>query len=342
MPKIDDDLRAEFEAFQAWRTSQGAVARTKSTIGTMWAEWFDGLPSRMQVGRKAHARWVVAKFPFKGDMLALGDLVPSECTPAVLSTWQTFVSHGRSAITGKPLSAGTADQVRLSLSAMFSHYVRMEELPGNPLRRVPRLPGRKRERQGYYNASELEQLARALPVPAGTILRHCFACGARRDNIRLLRKSQIDWAAGDLIVTGKGSKPLRIVAPAWMLEELRHLCALSRSEWVYPNPRNPSTPLPAVTLHGQLARARKALGMTLAGEAPNIHHARHGHAVDLLERGASLTDVQAQLGHAHITETARYAKMRDRMRDRLRGLMNKPAEKGREVGAPPGRRRGEG
>lgn len=278
----------------------------------MWDEWVHTLKAPARAFAMCKRAYIDRPFAFRGEQIVLADLTPVECAPAIGAAWQqTLLTEP--GVAGRPLVAGTADQIRLGVQSMLSHFVRLEEIAENPFRKVPRLPGRKRERQGYYNPDELAQMADALPTIGAFILRHAFRTGARQATIRLLKKTQIDWAAKDLVVVVKGDKPLRIAVPDDMLEELRHLCAISPSIWVYPNPLSPKRWIAHSTLGRWMRRAAKTTGLLLAGEVPTVHHARHGGAIYMLDvLKLTLPEVQAQLGHANINQTATYVKMRAR------------------------------
>jgi integrase/recombinase XerD len=61
--------------------------------------------------------------------------------------------------------------------------------------------------------------------------------------------------------------------------------------------------LTARAVHGMVKRAAKAAGIT-AGVSP--HWLRHAHGSHAIDRGASLPEVQATLGHDNIATTSGY------------------------------------
>lgn len=323
----DDALFREFEAYRQWRDRQGSQQAepppaAERTIGEMHAEWLLTLGPTGRLNRTSQGRYLWRPFSFRAQKLVLGELRPSQCTGPVLTAWQAMVATSPLGHDpGKAIAPSTADQIRIGLQSMWKYFSRLGELTENPWRNVPRIAGRHRERQGYMTPDEMERFAAAYPLIGQYIIRHMFWTGCRRGNIQRLQKHEIDWEASDLVLVQKGGRPLRVAVPPPVLEELKHLCAVSTSQWVYPSPYNPQRYVPNGTWQRWTARAQKTTGLTLAGEKAVPHHARHGAAVDMIAHGADLTEVQAQLGHTTIAMTARYAKMRDRMRDRLRAKL---------------------
>lgn len=324
---MTNDERERFERFrrfEEWESRQAPPAQER-TVGELYAEWVEGLSGLALRHATTRGRHIHRPFRCRGEEMVVAALTPSQCTPVVLQAWILMLAATKSTQgTHGNLCAGSVDQIRMSLQSMFRHFVKLGELAANPLRAVARDSKRDRQRQGYYTAAELERFCAALPPIGAYILRHCYRTCCRATTIRELRKHQIDWESRELVLTVKGGKQARIPVPDATLEELRALCAVSPSEWVYPHPSKPEKAIPEPTLQRWIRRARKVTGLVLpGGEAPNIHHARHGGAVALLDAGADLTDVQVQLVHSSIQQTARYLAMRDRRRTRLREFLNK-------------------
>jgi integrase/recombinase XerD len=57
------------------------------------------------------------------------------------------------------------------------------------------------------------------------------------------------------------------------------------------------------TVHGMVKRAAKAAGINAKASSHWLRHAHSSHAID---RGASLPEVQATLGHGNISTTSGY------------------------------------
>lgn len=130
----------------------------------------------------------------------------------------------------------------------------------------------------------------------------------RRGEMLALEWSHVDLAEGWLRFTGKGGRervvPLHPRA-ADLLSEWHTVCPSAR--WVVPSPL-PSRDRPASTswLEAVCKRVGKAAGV------PDLHPhmLRHTFATRMLEQGADIRQVQELLGHASLTTTMRYLRVR--------------------------------
>ena len=323
---VADDDFAEFEAFLAWKRRRGPVPAPpppSRTVGQLHAEWLLTLGKVARKNRTSQGRHIRRPFNHQGRDVVLADVRAHEVTPALLTSWQTMLRNTPSVLhQGRNISPGTVHQVRMGLQSMFKHFIDQEPpepgLVGNPFRRVKKVPGRDRLRQGYATPDVVERYADAMPAIGGWVARHMFATGCRIMNILRLQKHEIDWAGENLELTAKGDKQVIIPVPTKTMEELKHLCALSPSTWVYPNPRDPTRPIPYDTFTGWSHRARARLKL------PTLvpHEFRHGAAVDMLDHDADIIEVMHQLAHSDIKLTARYAKIRGKAVDRVRARQN--------------------
>lgn len=314
MPVEEDDYR-DFLAFQEFkrRAAQRAPAPSpgpsERTVGDLYTEWLETLSERAKRNRRSQGRHLRRPFSHRGQEYRLADMRPSECSRLILAAWQRMLLAVPSVIhKGKPISAPTVNQIRTGLQCCFRYFVVHGELEHNPLQSVPRVDGRDRQREGYATPADVERFSAALPYPGCWIAKHMFATGCRIGNVLSLRKSEIDWSAKELILVVKGrngGKPHRPPVPDQTIEELRHLCGASPSEWVYPSPKDPSKPIPYSTFINWWRKTRKKIGIPLVP-----HEFRHGVAVDILDNEGDLTEVQYILGHADIKESARYARIR--------------------------------
>jgi integrase len=336
----EHDRFERFKRFEEWEASQDRLPPRRApeppdpppapppqrTVGQLYADWLELLPpSKSRGNRVSQGRHIHRPFKHRGEKLVLAELTIEQCTPAVMVSWQNMIAATMSVLhPGQPLSPGTVNQIREAVNSCFVHYVRLHELADNPLRtdRVPRVPGCNREREGYFTPEELERYVAAYPQIGAYIVRHMWFTGARVSNIRRLRKHEIDWATQDLVVVTKGNKVRRISFPDVMVPELRALVEVSPSEWVYPSPRDPRKCVPEGTFQTWSRKAQDVTGLRLNGEKAVPHHLRHTAAVEMIEAGADLTEVQAQLTHSSIAHTARYARVRGAGRDRVKQKLN--------------------
>jgi site-specific recombinase XerD len=124
-----------------------------------------------------------------------------------------------------------------------------------------------------------------------------------------LQFGDIDWRAGEIAVTGKGSRTERLPLPApagealadW-LKDGRPQCE-SRS--VFVTVRRPYRPLTPESVRAVMGRACERAGLDRRG----THRFRHALATEMLRAGASLPEVGQVLRHRSMLSTSIYAKV---------------------------------
>jgi integrase/recombinase XerD len=164
-------------------------------------------------------------------------------------------------------------------------------------------------------AAEIERLLAGCDqeTPAGlrdyAVLSLLARLGLRGAEAAGLQLGDIDWRAGEIAVTGKGSKMERLPLPvlagealaAW-LKDGRPKCE-SRS--VFVTVRRPYRPLTPESVRAVMGRACDRAGMERRG----THRFRHALATEMLRAGASLPEVGQVLRHRSMLSTAIYAKV---------------------------------
>ena len=346
LPQGDDEdaaLFAEFQAFRAWKAAREGTSKTHTPAATIEALFDAWLPSVAHTARgpniRGHRRYTVAfTFAFQGQQVRLGDLTPAECTPALWEAWKAAL---RTTINrrGRPLGADYRDQIRLTLQACFTYHVDTGGLAGrNPLKGIPREDGWKgRKREGYFSQAELERfLPHCRPILGAMLTLSFRSGGLRRDDMRLLKKHQVDWENLELVMPAKkGGEPRRVLLTSDCVDIVRAFSAVSPSDYVFANPADPwGGPVPQSTLWNWLDEARRASKLTLAGEPPVIHSARHGFTMRMADKAPDAW-IADQLGHTNTTMIAeRYGRLRGReAREVMRSKMEKEA-------TPPPERKG--
>lgn len=156
-------------------------------------------------------------------------------------------------------------------------------------------------------------LAMAPGLKARVMLSLAYGCGMRAGEVVRLRVGDIDGEQKIIrIVQSKGRKDRNVMLPSDILGLLR--------EWWTERPTGQDTGVPGpdrVLFPGyrgrhlsarQISRlfkqAARAAGIT---KPVTLHTLRHSFATHLLERGVDIRVIQALLGHAKLTTTARYA-----------------------------------
>jgi site-specific recombinase XerD len=136
--------------------------------------------------------------------------------------------------------------------------------------------------------------------------------GFRAGEIVALELEDIDWAAGEIAVRGKGSNVNRLPLPQEVgralvayLQKDRPRCVTRR---VFIRGKAPHVGLAnSVTVSSLVARAIKRAGFQ--PPRTGAHVFRHTLASQLLSRGASLREIGKVLRHRHPDTTAIYAKV---------------------------------
>jgi site-specific recombinase XerD len=132
--------------------------------------------------------------------------------------------------------------------------------------------------------------------------------GLRASEVAGLRLEDIDWARGEITVTGKGSKSGRLPLPAdvgsvvvaW-LQGGRPRCGHRE---VFLCDRGPHRPMSRGAVTNVTARAARSAGLGTI----HAHRLRHTAATAMLEAGGSLAEIGQVLRHDRALTTAIYAK----------------------------------
>jgi site-specific recombinase XerD len=124
-----------------------------------------------------------------------------------------------------------------------------------------------------------------------------------------LQLGDVDWRAGEIAVTGKGSRTERLPLPAPAGEALvawltggRPAC---ESRAVFVTVRRPYRQLTPEAVRAVMGRACDRAGLERRG----AHRLRHALATEMLRAGASLPEVGQVLRHRSQLSTAVYAKV---------------------------------
>jgi integrase/recombinase XerD len=140
------------------------------------------------------------------------------------------------------------------------------------------------------------------------LLELLYACGLRASEALGLRVEDVNFAAGYVIVTGKGNRQRLVPAGAQALTWVRRYLGTARPKRV----RREGAPLflnrsgnglSRQALWGLIRRTARRAGIRTV---VSPHTLRHSFASHLLERGADLRSVQAMLGHVDISTTQIY------------------------------------
>jgi len=123
-----------------------------------------------------------------------------------------------------------------------------------------------------------------------------------------LQLDDIDWRAGEITVTGKGSRTERLPLPAAAGEAIAAWLAGGRprgsSRAVFVTVRRPYRQLTPAAVRQVMGRACGHAGLQRRG----AHRLRHALATEMLRAGASLPEIGQVLRHRSLLATSVYAK----------------------------------
>lgn len=156
----------------------------------------------------------------------------------------------------------------------------------------------------FFSAEQINWVIKKSNFRDGLMIRLMFDTGLRLAEFRNIRVEDIDFQTRSIVVIGKGSKLGRV----YFTSETRNnlslyitLTGLLPSDYLWASQRNGGKPYVCSRLRDIMKEA-----FTKAGY-PDFHpHAlRHSFATDLINRGATLQEVQHLMRHSEsrITET---------------------------------------
>lgn len=184
---------------------------------------------------------------------------------------------------------------------LFRHrYLEFDPVTDITPRRRPRKPAVRYEREeiGCLLAAAHDR------DPTGrreAAILACLGLGTRRSEFTNIRRDDIDWGAGRVMLrVTKGDRPRIVPISPWAASAMRTLESLSPSGQPYLIPIRPST------LNAWVHQAALDAGVT-GDRKQRAHTLRASFASYLLEQGIPAPVVRDLLGHASIATTDAYA-----------------------------------
>ena len=162
----------------------------------------------------------------------------------------------------------------------------------------------------------VQVLACAPSLKARVMLTIGYGCGLRGGEVTRLKVRDIDSVQGIIrVVQGKGQKDRNVMLPPEVLALLRQWwCERPRrydrglapgERWIFPG-HHRHKPISPRQFHRLLQQAAAAAGIK---KPVTLHTLRHSFATHLLESGTDIRVIQAVLGHASLSTTARYTRV---------------------------------
>lgn len=224
-----------------------------------------------------------------------------------------FRSTYKHRLTGKPISARTADTYCQTFRTMLNEAVReglMDKNPWNRLETIEKIkkPESKRE---YLTIDEIRSMI-ATDCPNELVKRaYLFSCftGLRISDVRNLKWGDIYQENEQTyvsVVMKKTSKPLYIPLSGQALKWIPEKGDSSFDDYVFGNLVNYGNVNENLKKWAEAAGIRKHI---------SYHTSRHSFATMMLTLGADLYTVSKLLGHSSVKHTQIYARIIDRKKD---------------------------
>ena len=135
--------------------------------------------------------------------------------------------------------------------------------------------------------------------------------GLRPKEVVAIRLEDINWAAGEIVVRGKGGHHDRMPLPADVGETIvAYICGgrAGNTRHLFVSIRAPHDPLTSATIKKTFRQAFAKTGLEPPNGEIRSHLMRHSLAVAMLGRGASLGEVGEVLRHRSLRTTTTYAR----------------------------------
>ena len=158
------------------------------------------------------------------------------------------------------------------------------------------------------SGEEVVRFLEAVPVLRNRVaLTTAYGAGLRVAEVAALETAAIDSSRMLIrIVEGKGGKDRYVMLSPQLLQILRTYWRLARpGRWLFPG-QDPAQPVSVATLQ---EACREAARRAELGKPVTVHTLRHSFATHLLEAGTDIRIIQALLGHARLSTTARYTQV---------------------------------
>jgi site-specific recombinase XerD len=141
------------------------------------------------------------------------------------------------------------------------------------------------------------------------IVRLLLRLGLRAGDVAALELEDLDWRAGEIVVSGKGRRESRLPLPQDVGRDVAAYLRRGRpravTRKVFLQSRAPYGALTPGGVIGAAVNILRRAGVAAGG----AHLLRHTAATQMLRGGASLSEIAQVLRHRHLDTTAIYAKV---------------------------------
>jgi integrase len=312
------------DAVKAASHATPSVPKTSDTVAKAVAEWREHVAETLKPSSRRSAESHLRRH----ILPLLGECPLAELTIKRMQSFVTTLASGKR-------TAKTVENVLLTLSAILSSARKWGyKVPQVALSDLS-LPRRVKARPRCYSADDMARIVASADEPLGTICFVLSSTGMRIGEVLALKVEDVDYQRGLMhvrssVYAGTLGTP-KSAASIASLPMPPVLATRLKTYWASKHFRPNSLGLLFANRRGRPFSANKlrekklrplltSLGIPLAG----FHAFRHGVATTLIDRGATITTVGAQLRHSDPRITlALYAHVVPQsQRDAVEGLAN--------------------
>jgi site-specific recombinase XerD len=222
------------------------------------------------------------------------------------------------ALSERRLARSTVARKLAAARSLGTHLVRVGAAPHNPAELLPS-PKRGSRLPRVLGPDQAARLLDRIPatgpleVRDRAMLELAYACGLRADEIRGLRRDEVDFETESVRVRGKGGKERVVPIGEPAQRALRRYLETARPALTGPASAEEAMfvskrgrPLHTSDVRRRLERWVRETGLAAA---VSPHVLRHSFATHLLEGGADLRSIQELLGHSSVSTTQIYTRV---------------------------------
>lgn len=251
---------------------------------------------------------------YSRDIKMFGDYL--EATYGISEVDQVSHFHVRSWLADmkdNKMTAGTLNRKLSSISAFYKFLRKNGFTTQDPIRklhaqRLPeRLPVAIKDTETQFLLEEVQFEDGFVGQTDRLICELLYATGIRRNELLILKESDVEWGQKQLRITGKGNKERLVPVSDALLDSLRQYLqdkkALGNSNNHFLLVLDNGEPLYAMYVYRTV---RKYMSQCTTMKKKSPHVLRHSFATHLLNNGANIQAIKDLLGHSSLAATQIY------------------------------------